>query len=215
MKQNTVVLFQYVFFFSAVEVIMDFLHDTEGNRKYLTKAERQAFLKAVLQEERDRRTFCEMLHYSGARISEVLALTIGRVDLDNNAVTFESLKKRRKGIFRTVPLPPDFIERLDLVHGIRQRQRQGKTQELLWTFSRPTGWRTIKRVMSRAGITTQSAATAKGLRHGYGVAAVTREIPLNMVQKWLGHANIATTAIYTNALGEEERQIASRMWEKE
>jgi integrase/recombinase XerD len=201
--------------FFRSKTLMDLLHDPSGNRKYLTKAEREAFLKAALEEERDRRTFCEMLHFSGARISEVLALTIGRIDLDNHAVTFESLKKRRKGVFRAVPLPPDLMERLDLVHGIRERQRQGKTGERLWKFSRPTGWRTVKRVMERAGISLKSAATPKGLRHGYGVAAVTSEVPLNMVQKWLGHANITTTAIYTNALGEEERQIASRMWEKE
>lgn len=192
---------------------MDFLHDQAGNRKYLTKAERLAFLKAALDEERERRTFCEMLHYSGARISEVLALTIGRVDLDSCAVTFESLKKRRKGIFRTVPLPSYFIERLDLVHGIRERQKHSKTALPLWPFSRTTGWRIVKTVMQRAGITGESSATAKGLRHGYGVSAVTSEVPLNMVQKWLGHANIATTAIYTNAIGEEERQIALRMWE--
>lgn len=167
---------------------MDFLFDPNGNRKYLTKTERDAFLKAALDEERDQRTFCEKLHYSGARISEVLAITIGRVDIDNHMVTFESLKKRRKGIFRTVHLPPDLMERLDLVHGIRERQRQGKPGEQLWGFSRTTGWRVAKRVMQRAGIILESAATAKGLRHGYGVAAVTNKVPLNMVQKFLSTA---------------------------
>lgn len=66
--------------------------------------------------------------------------------------------------------------------------------------------------MLRAGITAESAATAKGLRHGFGVAGVTNGVPLNMVQKWLGHTDIATTAIYANAIGEEERKIAERMW---
>jgi hypothetical protein len=37
-------------------------------------------------------------------------------------------------------------------------------------------------------------------------------VPLNMMQKWLGHARIETTAIYVNALGSEERAIAARMW---
>ncbi len=103
---------------------MSTLHDQEGNRKYLTKAERRAFLKAALDEERGRRTFCEMLHYSGARISEVLALTVGRIDLDDRTVTIESLKKRKAGVFRVIPLPPDFVERLDLVHGIKEQQHQ-------------------------------------------------------------------------------------------
>ncbi len=34
----------------------------------------------------------------------------------------------------------------------------------------------------------------------------------NMVQKWLGHAQLSTTAIYANAVGEEEQAIAARMW---
>jgi integrase/recombinase XerD len=33
-----------------------------------------------------------------------------------------------------------------------------------------------------------------------------------MVQKWLGHAALETTAIYADAIGEEEQTIASRMW---
>ena len=35
---------------------------------------------------------------------------------------------------------------------------------------------------------------------------------VNMVQKWLGHAQLTTTAIYANAVGEEEQSIAARMW---
>ncbi len=52
----------------------------------------------------------------------------------------------------------------------------------------------------------------KGLRHALGVAAVGQGIPLNMVQRWLGHAQLTTTAIYSEAVGEEERAIAARMW---
>jgi integrase/recombinase XerD len=40
----------------------------------------------------------------------------------------------------------------------------------------------------------------------------SKGIALNMVQKWLGHAQLTTTAIYANAVGEEEQSIASRMW---
>jgi hypothetical protein len=43
------------------------------------------------------------------------------------------------------------------------------------------------------------------------VAAVSAGIPLNLVQKWLGHAQLSTTAIYANAVGAEEKDIAQRM----
>ena len=44
------------------------------------------------------------------------------------------------------------------------------------------------------------------------VTAVSKGIALNMVQKWLGHAQLTTTAIYADAVGEEEQNIAARMW---
>ena len=33
-----------------------------------------------------------------------------------------------------------------------------------------------------------------------------------MLQKWLGHAMMETTAIYADAVGEEQQTIATRMW---
>jgi integrase len=70
-------------------------------------------------------------------------------------------------------------------------------------------------VMTAAGISGPHA-TPKGLRHGFGVRAVTGEkpVPLNMVKKWLGHADLKTTAIYVDAVGAEEDQLAERMWSR-
>jgi hypothetical protein len=36
--------------------------------------------------------------------------------------------------------------------------------------------------------------------------------PLNMVQKWMGHARISTTAIYADASGDEEAAFAQKFW---
>jgi integrase/recombinase XerD len=69
----------------------------------------------------------------------------------------------------------------------------------------------VHAVMEAAGL-GGVPASPKGLRHGFGVAAVTAGIPLNLVQKWLGHAQLSTTAVYANAVGVEEQDIARRMW---
>ena len=74
-----------------------------------------------------------------------------------------------------------------------------------------TGWRAVHAVMEAAGLDGPQASP-KGLRHGFGVAAVSAGIPLNLVQKWLGHAQLTTTAIYADAVGAEEKDIARRMW---
>lgn len=52
-----------------------------GQRKYLTREEREAFLKAAEKTDREVRTFCGVLAYTGCRISEALALTAERIDL--------------------------------------------------------------------------------------------------------------------------------------
>jgi len=190
------------------------LYTADGARKYLAAGERDAFLRAAEHADRQVRTLCMTLAYAGCRLSEALALTVDRVDLAAGTLVFESLKKRRSGIYRGVPVPPALRDALDLVHGIRERQaRRGKGRgERLWPWSRMTGWRAVHAVMETAGLTGPHASP-KGLRHGFGVAAVAAGIPLNLVQKWLGHAQLTTTAIYANATGAEEQDIASRMWE--
>jgi integrase/recombinase XerD len=75
-----------------------------------------------------------------------------------------------------------------------------------------TAYRRVREVHRGGGHPGQSPRLPQGLRHGFGVQAVSRGIALNMVQKWLGHAQLTTTAIYANAVGEEEQSIAARIW---
>jgi site-specific recombinase XerD len=58
----------------------------------------------------------------------------------------------------------------------------------------------------------ESLFKPKALRHAFAVEAGQKGLPLNIVQRWLGHARIETTAIYANAVGKEERDLAEKMW---
>ncbi len=189
------------------------LHTLDGSRKYLTASERDGFLREAERGDRQVRTLCMTLAYAGCRLSEALALTADRIDLAAGVLVFESLKKRRTGIYRAVPVPPALLETLNMVHGIRELQSQrGKGRGVrLWPWSRMTGWRAVHAVMVAADLDGPHASP-KGLRHGFGVAAVSAGIPLNLVQRWLGHAQLSTTAIYAEAVGAEEKDIARRMW---
>jgi integrase/recombinase XerD len=189
------------------------LHTEDGARKYLTAGERAAFLREAERADRSVHTLCMTLAYAGCRLSEALALTADRVDLAAGVLVFESLKKRRSGIYRAVPVSPALLDALDLVHGVREKQgKRGKGRGVQpWPWSRMTGWRAVHAVMEQAGLAGPHASP-KGLRHGFGVTAVSAGIPLNLVQKWLGHAQLTTTAIYADAVGAEEKDIARRMW---
>lgn len=191
------------------------LYDRQGHRKYLTATERKAFLEAAGVFSPEIETFCGVLAHSGCRISEALALTVDRVDLNDRLLIFESLKKRRRGVYRAVPVPPTFLAQLDRVHQITSVQLNPDLARttLLWSWRRTTAWRRICEVMDAAGISGLHA-TPKGLRHGFGIRAISTGVPLNMAQRWLGHTSLASTAIYLDATGDEERRLAERMWEE-
>lgn len=191
---------------------VSFLYDRSGNRKYLTASERSAFLVAAQKLPDEVRTFCLMLAYTGARISEVLALRPERIDFTARLVIFESLKKRRRGLFRAVPIPRDLLAELDRVHGIRAAQQEPKlAHKKLWPWCRTTAWSYVKACMAAAYI-SGNCSTPKGLRHAFAVAALQSGVPINFVKKWLGHARLSTTEIYADAVGDEEQAIAKRFW---
>lgn len=192
------------------------LYDAQGNRLYLNADERAAFIEAARSADRALKCFCHTLHYSGCRLSEALELACKHVNLSEQCLHVRCLKKRGgKVVFRDVPVPPALVESLDNVFGIRETQKRGQKKELearLWSWSRVHAWRLVKDIMNKADIPDGSNKSPKGLRHGFGVNAIRNGIPLNMLQKWMGHSDMKTTAIYANALGDEEREIAAKMW---
>ncbi len=197
------------------------LYDASGNRLYLNADEREAFLRIAREKNGFERTLCEMLHYTGCRISEAVELTAARIDLSANSIAIRSLKKRKdkqgnpKIVYRTIPVPPEFIDTLNLVHEIREKQRRGQKDSEIRMWDRTSRWghMIVTSIMHEAGIASGPHRCPKGLRHGYGVNAILKGTPLNMLQKWMGHTDIQTTAIYANAVGPEERGIAARLWE--
>ena len=182
------------------------MFDRQGSRKYLNDAERRAYFQAVKGEkDQSCRAFCLTLYYTGCRISEALHLTVGCVDLSQKTVVFETLKRRRRGVFRAVPVP-DNLARL-----LGKLARNAAPEKRLWPFSRATAYRMVKGVMTQAGI-DGGMASPKGLRHGFAIACIAKSIPLPTIQKWMGHARMETTAIYLGVTGDEERELAKRLW---
>ncbi len=180
-------------------------------RKYLTQAELQRVLAASAQHPDAKRLFIKTLAWSGARISEVLALTPSRFDLELNSVTLLTLK-RRKVVVRVVPLPPALVVELDDAFQLRCAQRQpAHAHQRLWPFHRVTGWRLVKSMMDAAGIAGQQARP-HGLRHGFGVGALQAGVPLTLLKRWMGHARLSTTEIYLDVIGPEEIAFARRFW---
>ena len=186
------------------------LYNNHDERLYINAAERPRFIRAANRASPPQRAFGLTLAYTGCRLSEARPLTFNAVQPETGLLSIRSLKKRSEHHVREVPVPTELIAAINAL-----RPEPGC---LLWPHdgapvSRVTAYRWIKALMAAAQISGPQA-TAKGLRHGFAIHALGAGVQLNMVQKWMGHSSIKTTAIYANAAGPEERAIARRMWSR-
>ncbi len=188
------------------------LLDAQGQRLYLTPSERDQFCQATDEVSKDKRMFGLMLANTGCRISEGLSVKVKDIDFAGGAVTLSTLKQRKSNVFRQVPLSGEYLKALDNAYDLRVKQKRSKPRNAyIWGWSRQYGHAIIKEIMALAGL-QGIAATPKGLRHAFAIACLDKSVPINMVQKWMGHARLENTIIYANAMGHEERKLAARLW---
>ncbi len=179
------------------------LFDESGNRKYLNANERQRFCWEINNvDDPLRRAFLLTLFYTGARISEVLALQWTNLDAEEKLIVLRTLKQRGPTRIRAVPVPSELFEWL---------REPANPEGRIWSFCRTTGWKIVKDCMSNAQI-EGIRACPKGLRHGFAVACIHAGIPVSTVKKWMGHARLESTTVYLDLVGDDERELASRLW---
>jgi integrase len=187
------------------------LYAPNGARKYLNQSERQRVLATTGSLEPDEALFALTLAWTGARVSEVLALTASSFQVESGTVAIPTLKRRKHHV-REVPLPPELMAALDRHFGLSNKRRDPRgADHRLWPWHRTTAWRLVKRVMRHSGVAGRQACP-RGLRHAFGVGSLQAGVPLNLVQRWLGHARISTTAIYADVVGPEELLFAKQFW---
>lgn len=52
------------------------------------------------------------------------------------------------------------------------------------------------------------------MRHAFTIGCIQANVPLTVVQKWLGHSRLETTTIYLEFAGEDRHDLAKRSWPK-
>jgi integrase/recombinase XerD len=187
------------------------LHARDGQRKFLNDGERRRALAPTSALPEHRALFVQVLAWTGARVSEVLALTPRSFQIEDGFVTIVTLKRRKFSV-REVPIPDQLVAALERFFGLASLQSDEKTgTRRLWPFCRMTAWRIVKAVMRAAGIAGPQACP-KGFRHGFGHAHCRIRTPLHVIQRWMGHAQLSTTAIYMGLSSAEERSLARRFW---
>jgi integrase/recombinase XerD len=161
------------------------------------------------------RAMLELFYACGLRVSELCALTLDAVQLDESYL--RALGKGGK--VRIVPIGEAALRYLSrYLEEVREGLLKGAASRYLFVtrrggpFSRKSVWSMVKRYSDRAGITKN--VSPHTLRHSFASHLLANGAPLRVIQELLGHADIATTQLYThvdqNRLHQVHRQFHPR-----
>ena len=149
------------------------------------------------------RAMLETMYASGLRVSELLNLKKGQVNLSKGIITvFGKGAKERK-----VPIADyaiDFIRKY--INEVRNKSEHKGSEYLFLNrsgepLSRIYFFKQVRKYAELAGI--DMTISPHTLRHSFATHLLNHGAQLRMVQGMLGHTNIATTQIYTHVSSEK------------
>ncbi len=170
--------------------------------KTLTKQEIDALLDLpaghTAEDQRDR-AMVELLYASGLRVSELIGLQLTHLDLQVGCLRVfgKGSKERVVPMTQTArDLLRDYLEhgRPALLKG--RSSRAVFVSRLARPLTRQACWKLLRQRARRAGIT--KTISPHMLRHSFATHLLEGGADLRAVQVMLGHADIATTQIYTH-----------------
>ncbi len=154
----------------------------------------------------------EVLYASGMRVSELVGLKPGDLNLDEGYITCTGKGDKQ----RMVPIGQTAAE------WVRRYMRDGRPHLLHrrtspWLFvnardggplSRVGFWKVLKEYGIKAGISRDISPHV--LRHSFATHLLERGADLRAIQVMLGHADLSTTQIYTHVLEARLRAVYDR-----
>lgn len=154
------------------------------------------------------RTMLEVLYAAGLRVSELIGLELGQVDLQAGVVRVMGKGSKE----RLVPLGEIALEWLQRFLKEERGALLGQHQSnaLFPTtrgsaMTRQAFWYNIKRYAQQAGISTKISPHV--LRHAFATHLLNNGADLRVVQMLLGHSDISTTQIYTHVARERLKKL--------
>ena len=185
-------------------------------RKYpeiLTNREVELFLeqpKCVDEKGFRDHAMLELLYATGIRVSELIGLNVGDINLSAGFIRCRSKDKER-----IVPLYPAAVKALeDYVKDIRPRIIADENEQALFVnmngerMSRQGFWKIIKYYQEKAEINKD--ITPHTLRHSFAVHLLENGADLRSIQEMLGHADISSTQIYTHVIKKQLKDVYNK-----
>lgn len=158
------------------------------------------------------RTMLEVLYATGMRVSELINLTLDRVDLNMKyIIAFGKGSKER-----IVPLGSVAAEFLQqYLEKVRPKlTHAGRNTNIVFLafggheLTRQRFWQIIRTYGRKASI--NKALTPHILRHSFATHLLDNGADLRSVQELLGHSDISTTQIYTHLTNKRLRDIYAK-----
>lgn len=156
----------------------------------------------------------ELLYATGLRVSELVGLPLSALSRDGTMVTVRG----KGGKERVVPLTPPATSAIAAYQGVRARFAAAARRPSPWLF--PSRARQGHLTRERFGQQLKELAIAAGiapervsphvLRHSFASHLLAHGADLRSLQLMLGHADIATTQIYTHVQQEHLRTLVER-----
>ena len=157
------------------------------------------------------RTMLEVLYATGLRVSELVSLKLGQINL-NQGVTRVLGKGNRE---RMIPLGEEAVRWLKaFIAGARNDILLDRSTDYLFPtrrgdrMTRQAFWHIIKRYARKAGVDRKLSPHT--LRHAFATHLLNHGADLRVVQMLLGHSDLSTTQIYTHVARERMKELHSQ-----
>jgi len=151
----------------------------------------------------------EMLYATGCRVSELVGLTLERVDLSNRFVLL--LGKGNKE--RVMPVGHTCCAALSTYYRVRQQLMLQYQQKHDFIFVNNRGGRltdrSVRRILEKYinMLAIHKNVSPHTIRHSFATHLLEHGADLRSVQELLGHANLSTTQIYTHVSNEHVTNV--------
>lgn len=157
------------------------------------------------------KSMMELLYATGIRVSELVSLNFGDINLELGYIKCSKNQDRE----RTIPVGSIALEALgEYIHDIRPGLIKDRPEKALYVnykgerLTRQGFWKIIKGYKNKAKI--KKDITPHTLRHSFAAHLIENGADLKSVQEMLGHSDISTTQVYTQITRSRIKEVYNK-----
>ena len=152
----------------------------------------------------------EVMYATGIRVTELIDLDVGNVNLELGVIKCAGSKKTR-----LIPLYPAALKSLSIyINEVRDSMLADPEEQALFVniggarMSRQGFWKLLKQYAKNAEIETP--ITPHTLRHSFAAHLLENGADIHAIQEMLGHADLSSTQVYSQLVKKQLKDVYNR-----